>query len=139
MNVKITYTGGASFRGETESGHSVVMDGAADYGGENKGARPMEMLLLGLGGCTSFDVILILNKSRQDVRDCVAEIDAERADSPPKVFTRIHIKFIVTGKDLDRSKVERAIKLSEEKYCSASIMLAKTAEITHELEIVEVD
>jgi putative redox protein len=139
MNVKITYTGGASFRGETESGHSVVMDGAADYGGENKGARPMEMLLIGLGGCTSFDVILILNKSRQDVRDCVAEIHAERADSPPKVFTKIHIKFIVTGKDLDRSKVERAIKLSEEKYCSASIMLAKTAEITHELEIVEVD
>ena len=139
MNVKITYTGGASFRGETESGHSVVMDGAADYGGENKGARPMEMLLIGLGGCTSFDVILILNKSRQDVRDCVAEIDAERADSPPKVFTKIHIKFIVTGKDLDRSKVERAIKLSEEKYCSASIMLAKTANITHELEIVEVD
>jgi putative redox protein len=139
MNVKITYTGGASFSGETESGHTVVMDGAAEYGGENKGARPMEMLLLGLGGCTSFDVMLILNKSRQDVRDCVAEIEAERADSPPKVFTRIHIKFIVTGKDLDRAKVERAIKLSEEKYCSASIMLAKTAEITHELEIIEVD
>jgi len=139
MKVKITYTGGASFRGETESGHAVVMDGAAEYGGENKGARPMEMLLLGLGGCTSFDVMLILNKSRMDVRDCIAEIEAERADSPPKVFTKIHIKFIVTGKDLDRSKVERAIKLSEEKYCSASIMLAKTAEITHDLEIVEVD
>jgi len=139
MNVKITYTGGASFRGETESGHTVIMDGAAEYGGENKGARPMEMLLLGLGGCTSFDVMLILNKSRQDVRDCVAEINAERADSPPKVFTRIHIKFIVTGKDLDRSKVERAIQLSEEKYCSASIMLAKTAKITHELEIIEVE
>lgn len=139
MNVTITYTGGASFRGETESGHAVIMDGAAEYGGEDKGPRPMEMLLLGLGGCTSFDVMLILNKSRQDVRDCVAEINAERADSPPKVFTRIHIKFVVTGKDLDRSKVERAIKLSEEKYCSASIMLAKTADITHELQIVEVD
>ena len=139
MEVKITYTGGASFKGETESGHTVIMDGAAEYGGENKGARPMEMLLLGLGGCTSFDVMLILNKSRQDVRDCVAEVVAERADSPPKVFTRIHIKFIVTGKGLDRARVERAIQLSEEKYCSASIMLAKTAEITHELEIIEVD
>lgn len=139
MNVKITYTGGASFKGETESGHTVIMDGAAEYGGENKGSRPMEMLLLGLGGCTSFDVMLILNKSRQDVRDCVAEIDAERAENPPKVFTKIHIKFVVTGKDLDRAKVERAIKLSEEKYCSASIMLAKTAKITHELEIIEVD
>lgn len=139
MNVKITYTGGASFRGDTESGHSVIMDGAAEYGGENKGARPMEMLLLGLGGCTSFDVMLILNKSRQDVHDCVAEIEAERADAPPKVFTRIHIKFIVTGRNLDRSKVQRAIELSEEKYCSASIMLAKTARITHELEIIEAD
>jgi len=139
MEVKITYTGGASFKGETGSGHDIIMDGAAEYGGENKGARPMELLLVGLGGCTSFDVMLILNKSRMDVRDCVAEVTAERAENPPKVFTKIHIKFTVTGKDIDRSKVERAIKLSEEKYCSASIMLAKTAEITHELEIVEVE
>jgi len=139
MEVKITYTGGASFKAETGSGHEIIMDGAAEYGGENKGARPMELLLVGLGGCTSFDVMLILNKSRMDVRDCVAEIRAERAENPPKVFTKIHIKFIVTGKDIDPTKVERAIKLSEEKYCSASIMLAKTAEITHELEIVEVD
>lgn len=139
MEVTITYTGGASFRGDTGSGHAVIMDGAPEFGGEDKGARPMEMLLLGLGGCTSFDVMLILNKSRQDVRDCVAEIRAERADKPPKVFTKIHIKFVVTGKGLDRAKVERAIKLSEEKYCSASIMLAKTAEITNELEIIEVE
>lgn len=139
MEVKITYTGGASFKGETGSGHTVIMDGAQEYGGEDKGARPMEMLLLGLGGCTSFDVMLILNKSRQDVRDCIAEISAERADQPPKVFTKIHIKFVVTGKGLDRAKVERAIKLSEEKYCSASIMLAKTASITNELEIIEVE
>jgi len=139
MEVKITYTGGASFKGETGSGHEIIMDGAAEYGGENKGSRPMELLLVGLGGCTSFDVMLILNKSRMDVRDCVAEVTAERAENPPKVFTKIHIKFTVTGKGIDRSKVERAIKLSEEKYCSASIMLAKTAEITHELKIVEVE
>ena len=98
----------------------------------------MEMLLMGMGGCTSFDVVLILKKLRQDVRDCVAEITAERADSEPKVFTKIHVHFVVTGKDLDPKKVERAVKLSEEKYCSASIMLAKTANITHDIEIKEV-
>jgi putative redox protein len=138
MKVSIKYTGGASFESTTESGHKIIMDGAAEFGGENKGPRPMEMLLVGLGGCTSFDVMLILNKARQDVRDCVAEVTAERAETPPKVFTKIHIKFIVTGKGVDRKRVERAIQLSEEKYCSASIMLAKTAEITHELEMIEV-
>lgn len=99
----------------------------------------MEMLLVGLGGCTSFDVVLILQRSRQDVRDCVTEITAERAETEPKVFTKIHIKFVVSGKNLDPAKVERAVKLSEDKYCSASIMLGKTAEITHEIEIVPID
>jgi len=139
MKASIRYTGGASFEASTESGHTVVLDGAEEYGGANKGPRPMEMVLVGLGGCTSFDVMLILNKARQDVRDCVAEVTAERAENPPKVFTRIHIKFIVTGKGIDRKRVERAIQLSEEKYCSASIMLAKTAKISHELELIEVE
>lgn len=138
MKVNVRWQGEVSFAGETESGHTVVMDGSPEFGGKNLGPRPMEMLLLGLGGCTSFDVMLILKKSRQEVHDCVAEIEADRADTDPKVFTRIHIRFTVTGKDLDRKRVERAIQLSEEKYCSASIMLAKTANITHELELVEV-
>jgi putative redox protein len=115
------------------------MDGPPAFGGKNQGPRPMELLLTGLGGCTAFDVILILGKSRQDVRDCVAELEAERAETDPKVFTKIHIHFIVTGKNLDPAKVERAIKLSQEKYCSASIMLAKTAEITHDFEIIAVE
>lgn len=139
MKVRIKWADEASFEAETGSGHKVVMDGPPDSGGRNKGPRPMEMLLVGLGGCTSFDVVLILKRSRQDVRDCVVEISAERADTDPKVFTKIHIKFLVTGKNLDPSKVERAVKLSEDKYCSASIMLGKTAEITHDIEIVEVD
>lgn len=139
MKVTINWAGEASFEAETDSGHKVVMDGPPDSGGKNKGPRPMEMLLVGLGGCTSFDVVLILKRSRQDIRDCVAEVFAERADTDPKVFTRIHIKFVVTGNSLDPAKVERAVKLSEEKYCSASIMLGKTAKITHEIEIVEVE
>jgi putative redox protein len=139
MKTTVRWAGEASFVAESESGHQVTMDGPPDFGGKNKGPRPMEMLLMGMGGCTSFDVVLILKKSRQDIRDCVAEITAERAASEPKVFTRIHIHFIVTGKDLDPVRVEKAVKLSEEKYCSASIMLAKTAEISHDIEIVNVD
>jgi len=139
MKVSIKWAGEASFEAETGSGHKITMDGAQEYGGLDKGARPMEMLLVGLGGCTSFDVVLILKRSRQDVRDCVAEISAERAETDPKVFTKIHIKFVLTGKNLDPTRVERAVKLSEEKFCSASIMLGKTAEITHEIEIVQVD
>ena len=139
MKTTIRWAGEASFEAETGSGHNITLDGPPDAGGENKGPRPMEMLLVGLGGCTSFDVVLILKRSHQDVRDCVAEISAERADEDPKVFTKIHIKFVVTGKNLDPSRVKRAVKLSEEKYCSASIMLGKTAEITHEIEIVEVE
>lgn len=137
MKARIKWAGEASFIGETESSHAVVMDGPPDMGGRNIGPRPMEMLLLGTGGCTSFDVVHILKKSRQQITDCVAEIEAERASTDPKVFTRIHIHFIVTGKNLKPEQVERAVKLSAEKYCSASIMLGKSAEITHDFEIVE--
>jgi putative redox protein len=113
------------------------MDGAPESGGKNLGVRPMEMLLMGLGGCSAFDVVMILRKGRQQVTDCVADLSAERADSDPKVFTKIHVHFTVTGKGLDPKRVEQAVKLSAEKYCSASIMLGKTAEITHDFEVVE--
>ena len=125
--------------GESDSGHAVILDGAPDAGGRNLGMRPMEMLLIGMGGCTSFDVVTILKKARQPVTDCVAEIEAERADSVPKVFTRIHVHFVVSGKGLNPVQVERAVKLSAEKYCSASIMLGKAAEISHDFEIIEVE
>lgn len=137
MKTRIKWVEGAAFLGETDSGHAVVMDGPPDGGGRNLGPRPMEMLLLGTGGCTSYDVVAILKKQRQQVTDCVAEIDAERASTDPKVFTKIHIHFVVTGKDLKPESVERAIKLSAEKYCSASIMLGQMAEITHDFEILE--
>ncbi|GMR17922.1 MAG: OsmC family protein [Gammaproteobacteria bacterium] len=137
MRVKIEWTGEASFVGETGSGHKIVMDGPPDHGGQNRGARPMETMLTGMGGCAAFDVVHILRKGRQDVKACVTEISAERAETDPKVFTDIHMHFIVTGKDLEPKRVERAIQLSAEKYCSASIMLAKTANITHDFEIKE--
>lgn len=123
--------------GESETGHAVVLDGAPDAGGRNLGMRPMEMLLIGMGACTSFDVVTILKKARQPVSDCVAEIEAVRADEVPKVFTKIHVYFVVTGKGLNPVQVERAVKLSAEKYCSASIMLGKAAEISHDFEIIE--
>lgn len=126
-----------SFVGESGSGHSIVMDGAPEMGGRDLGIRPMEMLLIGMGGCTAFDVIHILKKARQDVTDCVAELNAERAESEPKVFTRIHVHFIVSGRNLSEKHVGRAIELSASKYCSASIMLGKTAEITHDYEIID--
>jgi putative redox protein len=125
--------------GESETGHAVVLDGAPEAGGRNLGMRPMEMLLIGMGACTSFDVVTILKKSRQQVTDCVAEMEAERADEIPKVFTRIHVHFVVTGKDLNPAQVERAVKLSAEKYCSASIMLGKSVAISHDFEIRAVD
>jgi putative redox protein len=137
MKARIKWVEQVSFLGETESGHAVLMDGAPAAGGRNLGPRPMEMLLLGAGGCTSFDVISILKKSRQAVADCYVELNAERAEEDPKVFTKIHMHFVVTGKDIKPEVVERAIKLSAEKYCSASIMLGKTANITHDFEIVE--
>lgn len=137
MKARIKLIEGVSFAGQSESGHTVVMDGPPDGGGKNLGVRPMEMLLLGMGGCTAYDVVHILRKSRQQITDCVAEIDANRADTDPKVFTRIHVHFIVTGKELEAKKVEMAVKLSAEKYCSASIMLGKVAEVTHDFEIQE--
>ena len=128
-----------SFVGESGSGHSVVMDGAPEAGGRNLGIRPMEMLLLGLGGCTAFDVVSILHKSRQQISDCEVEIEAERADTIPRVFTHIRLHFIVSGRGLDKTKVSKAVALSADKYCSASRMLEKTATITHDFEIINLD
>ncbi len=138
MKVEVDWTGGISFEAIADSGHKVLMDASPAAGGENKGSRPMELLLMGLGGCSSIDVMLMLQKSRQDVTDCKAVIEAERADAVPAVFTHIHVHFIVTGRGLSSKHVERAVKLSAEKYCSASIMLAKAVEITHDYEILEV-
>ncbi|MFE8070579.1 OsmC family protein [Marinobacteraceae bacterium S3BR75-40.1] len=136
MNVSIKWAGEASFEGHSGSGHTVVMDGPPDHGGQNKGPRPMEMMLLGLGGCTSFDVMSILKKSRQAVTDCETRIEAERSNEVPSVFTRIHIHFVVTGDNLKENLVKRAVQLSAEKYCSASIMLERGGvEITHDYEI----
>jgi len=135
MKARIKWVEDATFLGESGSGHAVVMDGPPENGGRNLGVRPMEMLLLGMGGCASFDVVHILKKARQPISDCVAEISAERADEEPKVFTKIHIHFIVTGNNLKEKQVERAVSLSAEKYCSASIMLGKMAEISHDFEI----
>jgi putative redox protein len=137
MQARVKWVQDATFLGESGSGHAVVMDGPPDHGGRNLGVRPMEMLLLGMGGCTAFDVVSILKKSRQPVTDCVAEIEAARAEQDPKVFTRIHVHFIITGNGLDDKRVARAVSLSADKYCSASIMLGKMAEITHDYEIRE--
>ncbi len=137
MKARIKWVQDVMFVGESETGHAVVLDGAPEIGGRNLGMRPMEMLLLGMGGCTAIDVMLILKKSREQVKDCEIELQAQRADTDPKVFTAIHVHFIVTGKDLKEATVKRAIDLSAEKYCSASIMLGKTATITHDYEIRE--
>ena len=132
MNTRVKWLDNMSFVGESASGHSVVMDGPPEAGGRNLGIRPMEMLLLGLGGCSSFDIVSMLKKGKQNIVDCEVEISAERADSEPKVFTKIHLHFIISGYDLSEKRVARAIELSAEKYCSASIMLGKTAEMTHD-------
>ena len=137
MKSRVKWIENVCFMAESESGHAMIMDGAPDVGGRNMGPRPMEMLLMGTGGCTSVDVVLILKKSRQDVTGCEVEISAERAGDHPKVFTRVHMHFIVSGRGLKPDTVDRAIKLSAEKYCSASIMLGKTAAMTHDFEIVE--
>jgi putative redox protein len=131
MKANVSWIGGAAFVGETAGGHRVIMDGPPDGGGRELGPRPMETVLLGMGGCSSYDVVTILTKARQEVDDCRLEITAERAETEPKVFTQIHLHFIVSGKRLKEKQVERAINLSAEKYCSASIMLGKTANITH--------
>ncbi len=138
MKSTVKWLDNMSFVGESASGHAVVMDGPPEFGGRNLGIRPMEMLILGLGGCSSFDVMMILQKSRQKVEHCEVELDYDRAEKDPKVYTRIHMHFIITGRDVDAKRVAKAIELSAEKYCSASIMLGKTAEITHDFEIREI-
>lgn len=137
MKARVKWVEAMTFVGESGSGHSVIMDGPPESGGRDLGIRPMEMLLLGMGGCTAFDVVMILRKARQQILDCVVEIDAERADTDPKVFTQINAHFVVTGHGLSDKQVARAVELSAEKYCSASIMLGKTATITHDYEIVD--
>ncbi|MBD8721814.1 OsmC family protein [Oxalobacteraceae sp. CFBP 13708] len=139
MDVKVSWNGpsGMSFRAQTGSGHMVAMDGAPEGGGHNLAPRPMEMVLIGTGGCAAYDVVLILKRGREDVRGCDVTLQAERAETDPKVFTKINFHFVVTGRNLKTAAVERAVQLSHDKYCSASAMLAKTAEITHSIEIVE--
>ena len=137
MNISVNWVDGMLMVGKSHSGHSITMDGPPEIGGENLGVRPMEMLLLGVAGCTMIDVVTTLKKMRQDLTNCETKLSAERADEHPKVFTDIHIQFIVKGQDLDPKKVEKAITLSAEKYCSASIMLGKMASITHDFEIEE--
>ncbi len=137
MKARIKWVQDVMFLGESGSGHSVVMDGAPDAGGRNLGVRPMEMMLLGLGGCSAFDVMMILKRGREQVTDCVIEIDGERATTDPKVFTGVTLRYIITGRALDPNKVERAVNLSAEKYCSATAMFATTAKISHQIQIID--
>jgi len=137
MKAVVKWLDNMSFVGESGSGHSLVMDGPPEDGGRNLGVRPMEMVLLGMGGCTAFDVVLILQRQRQAITDCQVELSAERAETVPKVFTKIHVHYIVKGKSLDEKKVARAVEMTAEKYCSVSIMLSKSADITHDFEIME--
>ena len=137
MNISVKWIDGMLMVGKSDSGHAIVMDGPPEIGGENLGVRPMEMLLLGMAGCTMIDVVSTLEKMRENLSDCQTKVCADRGDKYPKVFTNIHVHFILKGKKLNPLKVEKAIKLSAEKYCSASIMLGKTAVITHDFEIIE--
>lgn len=137
MKGRVKWLEGASFVAQSGSGHALVMDGPPEGGGQNLGVRPMEMLLLGMGGCSAYDVVHILKKQRQSVEDCEVELSAERADTEPKVFTAIHAHFIVKGKGLKAEKVARAVSLSAEKYCSASIMLGAMAKVTHDYEVID--
>jgi putative redox protein len=139
MKARVKWVEGVSFVGESHSGHAIVIDGAPEYGGRNRGMRPMETVLMGAAACTAFDVVLILKKARQPIADCVVDAEAERAAIEPKVFTKIHLRYTVAGRGLDPKQVERAVKLSKEKYCSATIMLGKTAEISFDIEIIEGD
>jgi putative redox protein len=139
MKTRIKWVEGVSFVGETGSGHAVVIDGAPENGGRNLGPRPMELVLTGTAACTAFDVVEILRKARQPVADCVVEAEATRAATPPKVFTHVHFRYLVAGRGLDAHQVERAVKLSKDKYCSATLMIARTAEITYEVTIIEGD
>jgi putative redox protein len=137
LKTQIKWMQDVSFKGKSESGHEVILDGPEELGGEGLGMRPMEMMLIGMGGCTSFDVVTILKRSRQQITGCIAEIEAVRADTIPKVFTSIHIHFLIKGIDLQKKAVERAVELSANKYCSASIMLGKSVKITHDFIISE--
>jgi putative redox protein len=137
MKAEISWSENVRFEGNTETGHQIIMDGAPRHGGQNEGARPMELLLLGMGGCTGFDVVGILKKARADLQTLKIQLEAERAEETPAVFTKIHVHFILAGKGLKEALVERAIDLSAKKYCSASIMLGQTADITHSFEIIE--
>lgn len=139
MKVKVEWQGDVVFKGTAANGTEVMMEGPPELGGQERGPRPMEMLLLGAGGCSSFDVVSILKKGRQDVVDVRVEIEAERADEDPKIYTTIHLHFVVSGHDLAEKKVERAVNLSAEKYCSASIMLGRVAKLTHSYELVELN
>ena len=139
MKARVKWVEDVLFLGESGTGHTIVMDGPEEAGGHGTGMRPMELLLLGMAGCTSFDVVEILKKSRQHISDCVVEVDGERAEEVPKVYTNIHVHYKITGKDIKESYVDRAIRMSIEKYCSATIMLAKTATITHDFELINVD
>lgn len=138
MKTTVERIGPMAFSAISDSGHTVIMDASLEVGGENRGSRPMELLLMGLGGCASIDVVMILEKARQQVTDCKVVIEAKRADTDPKVYTQIHVHFVVSGKNLSRDRVARAIELSAEKYCSVSIMLGKTATIEHDFEIIKV-
>lgn len=137
MKANIRWTGDIGFSGTADSGHEVRIDGPPELGGRNRGSRPMELVLIGMGACTATDVVHILRKARQPISGCEAQIDAERAPTDPKVFTRIHVHFVLRGQGLDPKKIEHAIELSATKYCSASIMIGKTAAITHDYEIIE--
>ena len=139
LKAQVSWVGDRTFLGRSGSSHSVIMDVDADSGGHDAGVRPMEMMLLGMGGCTAYDVVHILQKGREPVECCIVELEAERADEEPRVFTRIQVKYVISGRGLDAKKVERAVKLSADKYCSATIMLGKTADITHEIEIVDME
>lgn len=139
MKARVKWVKDLLFLGESGTGHTVVMGDPKELGGHGTGIRPMEMLLLGLGGCTAFDIVQILTKARQDIHDCVVEIESERSEEVPKVFTKIHVHYIITGKKLKEAQVKRAVDLSTEKYCSASLMLGKTAEIIHHYEIIDVN
>lgn len=136
MKASIDLVDGVHFEGTAESGHKISIDGPPEYGGRNLGARPMELVLLGMGACTAFDVVHILRKSRHQVTGCRVELEADRSEHVPKVFTEIRVRYFISGKDLQDKVVKRAVELSSEKYCSASIMLGKTANITHSYEIV---
>ena len=138
MKARIQWRGEVSFEAESGSGHRLILDGAPEHGGHNEGLRPMEAVLIGVGACSAFDVVSILKKARQRVSDCVVELEADRADTPPKVFTQIRMRFVVSGSGLKASAVERAVNLSAEKYCSATAMLRPTVDIRHEVEIVEI-